>query len=212
MRVLVVLLVTALFITLPAALLTQNATVLLSPAFVNYQYDRLGVGGDLPEAERRLALDVVRYLRASRDLDRTFTERELAHLEDVRDVFSLVFALRRAASIALGAVLALLILMPATRRRVPGYLMAAGLVSAGLMGLLLVLTAVNFDWLFTRFHTLFFAGASWLFPDGSQLIRLFPNAFWVNAAVGLATLTVAEALLISGVCRLLRQWRPAPAG
>jgi integral membrane protein (TIGR01906 family) len=52
------------------------------------------------------------------------------------------------------------------------------------------------DAFFTGFHTIFFEGDSWLFRFSDTLIRLFPEQFWFDAAVVVGATTPLLALLI----------------
>jgi uncharacterized membrane protein len=48
----------------------------------------------------------------------------------------------------------------------------------------LFLAALNFDWLFTVFHSLFFR-TQWQFPADYLLIQLFPQQFFVSKFLGI---------------------------
>ena len=47
-----------------------------------------------------------------------------------------------------------------------------------------------FDTLFTLFHEVFFPQGNWEFPVDSNMIRLYPYAFWQLTAVALGVLCV----------------------
>ena len=76
-----------------------------------------------------------------------------------------------------------------------GLLYGSGLTLALLVALALFIY-VNFDVFFVKFHQMFFAGDSWLFAYEDTLIRLFPVPFWFAAALGIALLTIGEALVV----------------
>jgi integral membrane protein (TIGR01906 family) len=54
---------------------------------------------------------------------------------------------------------------------------------------------INFDWLFTAFHHIFFTGDTWLFFYSDTLIRLFPMEFWMNLFIALGFFSI----LFSGI-------------
>lgn len=107
-------------------------------------------------------------------------ERERSHMQDVAALLRLLGGV---------TILALLLaLATGTRlRREPrrlGRIMAASAGSVGLMaavvGLVLV---VAFEPAFLAFHAVFFPAGTYLFEPGSDLIRLFPEGFWFDAAI-----------------------------
>ena len=83
------------------------------------------------------------------------------------------------------------------------------LITAGSVGatavLLAVLFAVAFDWAFTVFHQLLFPPGTWQFESGSDLITLFPEAFWFDAALAAGAAIVLTAVIVT-VIGFLR-WR-----
>jgi hypothetical protein len=70
------------------------------------------------------------------------------------------------------------------------------------MGGLGLLVLLAFPVFFTGFHRIFFSGDTWLFLYSDTLIRLFPLQFWQDASLGLALLTLAQALAGIGVWRV----------
>jgi hypothetical protein len=112
-----------------------------------------------------------------------YDDAAVAHLVDVRKV--LVPARR----LALGsATLGLGWALVRRRTREGRAVLAAALAGAGwsllaVAGLAALAGAADFDALFARFHSLFFASGTWLFPEGALLIEVFPLAFWVASGV-----------------------------
>jgi len=79
---------------------------------------------------------------------------------------------------------------------------AAGSVGAAAVMLALVF-AVAFEPAFLFFHQLFFPAGTYLFEPGSNLITLFPEGFWYEAALA-AGATIVLAALIVGIVGVLR--------
>jgi integral membrane protein (TIGR01906 family) len=122
---------------------------------------------------------------------------ERAHMTDVAGL------VRTLAIVLIGALLVALAcgwLMRHEPGRVGRIMVIA---SAGVGGAALVLAiafAVAFDAAFTAFHNLFFAPGTWQFALGSNLITLFPEPFWFDAALlaGAAILLVAAIIGVAG--------------
>ncbi|MBN2047506.1 MAG: TIGR01906 family membrane protein [Anaerolineaceae bacterium] len=121
-----------------------------------------------------------------------FNERELSHMEDVKGLVQgalnwwylsltglavcVVFAWRANWWRALRAGLA------------QGAYLLIGLIAAAIMMVL-----IDFNWLFTEFHHLFFEGDTWLFYYSDSLIRLFPMRFWRDAFILVFVITLGGA-------------------
>ncbi len=76
---------------------------------------------------------------------------------------------------------------------------AAGVGGAAL--LLGIFFAVAFDTAFAAFHALFFAPGTWEFGPESNLIRLFPESFWFEAALLAGAAIVLSAALAAWLAR-----------
>ena len=75
-------------------------------------------------------------------------------------------------------------------------LIAAGLI--GVTGILLAgIFAVAFEPAFLVFHALLFPPGTYLFAEGSNLIVLFPEPFWFDAALAAGASVVLTALAVS---------------
>ncbi len=181
-----------------------SVLILLSPMFMNLEYNRPNFPEDnygFSTEERlifgnqtrrylvsNMGLDDLRELKFA-DGDQIYTEGELTHLEDVKVVLQgvlRVFA-GAAAVLSLGGAVAY------TQNWKDDFLNAifrGGKITTGLLIIILLLTLVSFQSLFTNFHMMFFEGDSWLFYYSDTLIRLFPIRFWQDIFLlfGLATL------------------------
>ena len=195
-------------ILVPLALIGLGLRALLTPAFLQIEYNMLYFPPDQYgfTKEDRLkwapyALDYlvnnedVSYLGDLRFDDGTplYNERELSHMQDVKRVTQGALNVWYI-SLALLTVLGIWSWrgrfddaqhgMQAYRQglRRGGWLMV-GL--GGAIGLIVVIGIVvnpNVFWnFFAGFHALFFEGDSWLFLYSDTLIRLFPLRFWQDA-------------------------------
>jgi integral membrane protein (TIGR01906 family) len=202
----------------PVVLLLSATRFLLTPLFVNLEYRTPGFPEDsygMTQAERLhyapLALD---YLLNNEDVsflgDQTFpdgtplyNERELSHMEDVKELTQTVLKVWM-----LGV--ALLVATAAAAWRFGAWfdfqdwLSRGGQAAVLVVLVLMVFIGISFDTLFTEFHHIFFEGDSWLFLFSDTLIRLFPIRFWRDVFITLAGLT-----LLGGAA--LWRWMPRKA-
>ena len=123
-----------------------------------------------------------------------FNERELSHMQDVKEV---VTGMRIALTLSL--LILLVVTIIGIRKGWRADLMAAyrhgGWALIGLMAAILLFVAISFQNLFTWFHQLFFESGTWQFYTSDTLIRLFPMKFWQDAFIFVGVFS----LLISGL-------------
>lgn len=193
-------------LALPVFLVLSNTNLVMTPWFVQYQYAK----PDFPPSERfdpaaraKFAIETVRYTRGElthADLQNlgVYNERELSHMRDVQEVATRALAVNYALGVFI--VVALLVLWRATSARAAWSALFNGaaltLVIFGAIGLFAL---VAFDAFFVLFHRIFFVGDSWLFFTTDSLIQFYPEPFWVDASLGIAVLTLLEALVLLAV-------------
>jgi integral membrane protein (TIGR01906 family) len=201
---------------------TTALRIVANDWIVSFEYDHGGVPPDrygLTRDERGelalLGLDSIRpggrgiaLLEEARlpDGAAAFHERELAHMQDVRDAVGIAFRVQLVA-LALLAVLALgLVWRARTRRALLRGLQVGAAAMLALAAVLGVVMLVAWDRFFVWFHELFFAGSTWLFSNTDTLIRLYPDEFWIGVAAWISAITVALALaLLAATTMLLRR-------
>ena len=200
-------------LSIPIIISVLSILVLLSPIFTNLEYRRPGFPDDsygFTTAERLdFGNQTRRYLISNNTLedlqqlvfengDPIYIERELSHLEDVKIVLQGVLKVFYGAA----AVYFLGGLIARSRGWQNIYLKAiflGGKITAGLLVMILFLTLISFQALFTNFHLLFFEGDSWLFFYSDTLIRLFPVQFWQDIFLVFGILTLAGGILLGWV-------------
>jgi len=190
-------------IALPAFLLLTNVRLLMTTAFLRYEYGRTGfpAPADVTPAQRMaIAQTTLAYVRGHADLEALrrlpYREKEVRHLVDVRVLTGRAFAVHWLTGVLLLLSLLFLARTPATRPLAARSLLHGCGLTLALLGAVALVVAVNFDWFFVRFHRLFFVGDSWIFDVSDTLIQVFPVPFWFDAALGLALLTMGEALAV----------------
>jgi len=184
------------------ALLAVALLPLLTPWFMHPALDAGGSAawlGTTSQTTYQLSDATVHDLVAGGDFALTapgggsfYTVAEAAHMRDAR---ALLYAF-----VALGLLSAVLVVANVAvgrdragawrlvRRGAGG--LAVGGVVAGVIGF------VAFEPAFELFHRIFFPGGNWAFdPATSQLVRLYPYAFWQIAAGSLGVIAVGLASL-----------------
>jgi integral membrane protein (TIGR01906 family) len=127
-------------------------------------------------------------------------ERELKHMEDVKELLETVWKVW-------GSGIFFLLSLAAVLWWLDGRAIALRAVIAGskltvlLMIFLVIFLLVAFGVLFVGFHRIFFEGSTWLFPLSDTFIRLYPERFWRDIFALLAGITVLLSGLIGGIAR-----------
>ena len=189
-------------ILVPLALIGFGLRVLLTPIFLQIEYNMPyfppDTYGFTKEDRLKWAPYALDYLVNSADIsylsDLTFedgsplyNERELSHMQDVKRVTKAALNLWY---VALAVLLGLWVWSKfghweqAYRQGLMrgGWLMVGLAVTIGLIVVIGIAINPNVFWnFFVGFHKLFFEGDSWLFLFSDTLIRLFPIRFWQDA-------------------------------
>lgn len=211
---------------LPVVLIT--ASVLLatnSRVLYNYGFDKYDISQTTGIADSELdkvAQGLIKYFGSDQEsislvVEREgepfelFNAREVLHLEDVKGLFSLVYAVLLG---TLGYALSYIGVNYILGRRGFSRRLSQAVIAGGVLTLFLMLAAglatfFNFDDFFYRFHVFSFANDFWLLdPATDFLVMLFPQGFWYDATVAVALVTAAAALVLSSIAWLyLRKTR-----
>ncbi len=133
----------------------------------------------------------IRYADVSRSSVAFFTENEISHMVDVRD---LIFKILLLFYVSLTVLILLLTLLLVLERKHIKKLKGTGLVfvisSSVVLFIFMILyiLSMNFSHLFDNFHLLFFPQGNFMFDSNSLLITLFPFNFFyqyfINLVIG----------------------------
>lgn len=211
----------SLTLVIPALLLLLAVRLVMTPLYLQIEYQRLGFPADtygMTTTQRlQYAPLLLEYLMAGHpthfltDLKAPeggalFNVREVGHLRDVQSVTQWAFGFAWIGGT--GAVLSTFHLAGRDRRRLIQAVRSGALLAIGLIAAVAVSAVAAWDTFFTAFHRLFFAGGSWIFAYSDALIRLFPEQFWFDAALTVGGLTVLGAfgllLIASALGRIKR--------
>lgn len=153
-------------------------------------------------AEARLALneDVAKYLSGRSDSIEGLSERARMHMQDVRALLNRV---RVGMYVLMG--LTLVFAVASEKRRLPrAFVYTAGGVAAVCV-VLGILAATRFSGMFEAFHRLFFDNDLWLLnPAEDALIRVMPEKFFMNMALGVGISAVLRCVLACAVLYMVR--------
>ena len=198
---------TACFMMLVFLITAIEATVYWTPGYFETEYTKYQVLNDLPEMTMEDLLivtdEMMAYLRGNREDLHVFTTmgseyreffnaREIAHMEDVRDLFIGGLWIRRIGlglALAYAAILAIWCKQNSGRKSViktmvPGSLclgtgafFIAALTIAGII-------ATDFSKYFIVFHHIFFDNDLWILnPATDMLINIVPEPFFMDTAL-----------------------------
>lgn len=123
-----------------------------------------------------------------------FQPEEIAHMEDVKDLVSLLYLIA-----VIGAIGMLLFGLYMSRANGPGLrhaLRFGALLTIIAFLALGALAMLGWDRFFTQFHAMFFDAGTWEFYVDDALIRLFPGQFWVDAGIAAAAIVLLISALI----------------
>lgn len=210
-------------ISLPVFLMALNVSLLATNSFVGSQYTSPAFPDSYrftPVEKGELSSRVIGYLRGtapSKSLSNiraaeskpALDQREIEHLRDVRAVMRGLFIAGFIGSLLmLMAVVVTGGLAPGLYRAVEiGKLLRNGaLGTIGIFVIAVLISMVNFSWLFETFHRIFFPAGSYMFSPESTLIQLYPEEFWVAASFRLFGWTIAEIaiVLLAGILLAMR--------
>ena len=201
----------------PIALIGLALRILLTPIYYTIEYNLpyfpADTYGFTKEDRLKWAKPSVEYLVNTADISYLgdlkfdngmplYNERELSHMQDVKNVVQGSLRLWYAA-------LAILLLLAILAWRADwlseyltglqrgGWWMIGLAVTLGLIAGAGILLNPNIFWaFFSWFHSLFFEGDSWLFYYSDTLIRLFPIRFWQDAVISMAVIALGGGLAL----------------
>jgi integral membrane protein (TIGR01906 family) len=185
----------------PVALVMAGVRLLLTPAFVRFEYSTPGFPDDpfgFTRQDRlrwsQVAVDYllndegISFLGDLRfdDGQPVYNERELQHMVDVKNVVQAALKVWYF-SLGLLAVLAIAGYLAGLRSEFLAGLARGGLLTVILLGAIILFVLIAFGVIFVAFHNVFFAPGTWTFLHSDTLIRLFPERFWRDTflAIGL---------------------------
>ena len=215
-------------LAVPLVLVTARvAWAVNSSGMYNRGFEKYGVSlttGIAAADLRQAGADIRRYFNSGEEplvlrtrvlgMEREiFNPREVQHMHDVKRLMRGVYAvLAGSGAYLLAAVIAGFLWR---RRRfvttLAGLCLGGGGLTLGLVLGIGLMAVMGFDSLFLTFHQLSFSNDFWLLdPRTDYLVMMFPQGFWFDVTLLVATVTGAAALALTALSSsylLYRRWR-----
>ncbi len=128
-----------------------------------------------------------------------FNIYENSHMVDVKRLTDILWRVLWGAAVVLAAGLVLLLARRTTRAHGYAALFGGGLLTTGLLSMLIALVLLSWRWFFITFHDIFFKPGTWTFDWSDSLIRLFPDKFWSDAGILLVGGAWVAGVVVRGV-------------
>lgn len=215
---------TACFFILVCLITAIEAVVYWTPGYFEREYSKYSVLNDLPEMTMDDLLTVtdemMAYLRGNRENLHVFTtmggesreffnSREIAHMEDVRELFIGGIWLRRI-GIGIACLYAAVLIFWCRgsserklqlRSLIPGSLcLGTGIFFSAAL-IIAAVIASDFSRYFIVFHHLFFDNDLWLLdPATDMLINIVPEPFFMDTALRIAILFACMVMIFFILC------------
>ncbi len=192
----------------PFVLVLFSVRLAFTEFFVEWEYskknfpeDRWGLSKDVRLHIAKLGLRAVLSDEGMREFKASgfFSSREIKHMEDVKRFLSIIFP----AFYLLSAILFALLISLGSLKETGRMLMLGGFLVDVIAFVFLLLSLIDYNWLFVNFHNLVFDPYSWRFRDEDMLLRVYPMKFWFDATVSVIVLTLILAAILQAVGFLL---------
>ncbi len=142
------------------------------------QFEENDVYSSLPDADKELN-NLLLFFKGKEKLNNFFSQNEKEHLQDVKVLINKVIII-----FYISVFLEIFLISLLYARYKKGFLKNIKFIflcSGGitlLTSILIYFFSDNFDYIFIKFHEIFFQQGNWLFPASSNLIKLFPHQFF----------------------------------
>lgn len=124
----------------------------------------------------------------------SFSEKEVTHLYEVKDLAKKgVYVLAITLFIL---VISLIILNYKAKKYFNKSFFYGSYLTIIIFFILIILAIINFNFLFTNFHRIFFQTSNWLLSESDLLITLFPLSFFINTTAKIFISIILESILI----------------
>jgi len=199
---------------LPVLLLTASvSTAANCPALYRYgfeKYDISRVTGLAPAELDKAATGLIGYFNGNEEYInivvekdgqpfQLFNDKEVTHLKDVKGLFRLVYKVLLGTGVYALVFAAVSLFWWREKRRLGKALFFGGGLTLAVMAVTGIIIAIDFDWFFLQFHLFSFANDFWMLdPATDYLIMMFPQGFWLDAALACAAATAAGAVILGG--------------
>jgi integral membrane protein (TIGR01906 family) len=123
-----------------------------------------------------------------------FNERELSHMEDVRNTFSTALITLNTALIL--TIIAITTTLYLNKKSIKKILFYSGAIVWAFSLMLILFFSLAFTQSFTFLHSLFFKEGSWLFSSADNLIKLYPLGFFKDIIITILIIQLIIATIL----------------
>lgn len=199
----------------PIVLVLLAARLVMTPLFLQFEYNRSDFPPDLFGFTREDRLNYapyalnyllngagVEYLGDLKlpDGGLQYEADELRHMRDVKNLTQIAFGFAFFAGLI--GIADVVFLFRRARENLRRGLFYGALLTLAIVAAIIVVAVTDWDGFFVGFHELFFQNGTWYFPTSDTLIRLFPEQFWFDAALTIGGITVITSLVV-----FIAMWR-----
>ena len=129
-----------------------------------------------------------------------FNPREVLHMRDVKHLVWMVYGIATVSGVYLLLFTGVgVIARPKFPREVARLCIWGGGLTIGLVVAIGLFALVGFDTLFLKFHQFSFSNDLWQLNERDYLLLMFPQEFWLDATIWVATRAVAGAGLLMAI-------------
>ena len=186
-----------------------------SPSYPEFEYGRIAQDryGFANEDRLRFAEATLGYLRRSEPADEViylleelrmpdseaplYNQSEIQPMLDVKKLADTFKILMWVSLLVVAGGLIFLLVRPDSRLEGYKALFHGGLLTVGILIIMLVLILISWSLVFTQFHELLFPPDTWTFNYSDSLIRLFPEQFWFDFGLIWTGLIFLEGLIVT---------------
>lgn len=211
-------------ICLPLFLISSNLRFTISePYLYDYGFDEYNISeatGISDDQLKKAAKDLRHYFNSGEESAQIqvikdgrpfdlFNQRELLHLKDVKAIIQLFYLVQwiTLAYIIIFIASGFVIQKRAFIIRISKGLLLGTVSTLALFAFMGIWALIDFDSIFLAFHHISFSNDLWILdPSRDYLIMMFPEEFFMDAALLLVGFTVLEAIIM-GVAAYTFLWR-----
>jgi integral membrane protein (TIGR01906 family) len=126
-----------------------------------------------------------------------FTEREILHLKDVRDLFRLNYLILSLSLVLTFSFITLAVFRSSLRLPLAKIALCGGGLTILLIIAISIVSIINFNDFFWQFHIISFSNDFWILdPEIHHLVQLFPQGFWFDATIFVAITASISAVIV----------------
>lgn len=193
--------------------LLNSQLIAFNLAFYNNEFEQYEPEVNNPLGVTKDLITYLKYPSAGTGYLVSFNEEEIAHLRDVKGVMQTALLVLYMSIVILVALIAVIYYL--NKEDIPkiyknfGLTLARGGALTVILGVVFKVLMMNFKSAFAKFHHIFFSQGGWQFPPSYNLVKLFPENFFIDVvnSIVLRIFITAIVVLIAGISIVVIQKR-----